>query len=85
MSHHLTHPNLTEFVRRMNAWAKLSRDPEAVIDLVNFTEKMRTMVRNRLEGELSPENLTCDGELRGKALKDRCDYLAAVGRELETL
>ena len=38
-----------------------------------------------LEGDLSPENLCCDGELRGKALADKSKRLRGAYKELQAL
>lgn len=40
---------------------------------------------DRLEGDLSPENLCCDGELRGKALQQKSKLLYGAKSELEAL
>jgi hypothetical protein len=38
-----------------------------------------------LENDLSPENLTCDGELRGAKLVQKANKLKAAYSELQTL
>jgi hypothetical protein len=83
MSHYDTHPNLTKYVAAMNFWAAHVKEP--AIELRNFTEANRRSVREQLDCDLSPENLCCDGELRGAALAKKLVYLRSVERELETL
>jgi hypothetical protein len=42
----------------------------------------RAKLKQMLEGDMSPENLTCDGELRGEALRARVAHLRAVEKAL---
>lgn len=80
-----THPNLASYVERMNVGAKLFPDPLfPPINLSFFTEADRRRIRDRLERDMSPENLTCDGELTGTALAKRVLFLENVIHELES-
>lgn len=47
--------------------------------------KDRQAVADELDMRLSPENLSCDGELRGKALQDKVRFLRKAAAELVAL
>lgn len=70
--------HLKTFVDRMNAWNKIMKKPTVTIN----SPKDREVIRNSLECELSPENLCCDGELSGRALRIKADYLNGALAEL---
>ena len=52
---------LAEFVNKQNRWNKIY-DGEAM-DLSKLDDALAQKLFGMLEGELSPENLCCDGEL----------------------
>jgi hypothetical protein len=83
MSLRVTHPNISRYVDRKNAWANMFNDPR--IELRNLTQAEKTKLLESLDCDLSPENLCCDGELQGVALRDKAAYLNAAKQELETL
>lgn len=90
MSFHVTHPNLTKYVETKNAWDRLMRkagrpsEPK-LYDLRNLTAASKARLMSEIECDLSPENLTCDGELTGTKLRQRAAYLKAVKTELESI
>lgn len=84
MSLRVTHPHISRYVDRKNAWANVFGEKER-IDLRNLTKAQKAKLLQSLECDLSPENLCCDGELQGVALQDKAAYLNAAKRELETL
>ena len=69
---------LEQYVERQNAWIALFGQP--ALSLLNAQDRKR--IAQRLDSELSPENLTCDGELRGAALRDKERYLRRCVEEL---
>ena len=69
---------LETYVERKNAWAKLFGSKE--LSLLNA--KDRQAIANSIDSELSPENLTCDGELSPMAVRDRQAFLFRVAEEL---
>ena len=69
---------LETYVERKNAWAKLFGSKE--LSLLNA--KDRQAIANSIDSELSPENLTCDGELSPMAVRDRQRFLFRVAEEL---
>jgi hypothetical protein len=45
----------------------------------------RQTLAQSIDGELSPENLTCDGELPRESVESRYRHLTAAARELKKL
>lgn len=74
---------LAAFIDRQNALARLFKSKEYSVD--NLTAADRAELLQALETQLSPENLSCDGELRGKALKDKAAVLNGAKAALEAL
>lgn len=83
MSFHTTHPNLARYVESKNGWDKLMKRP-ARFDLSNFTRADKAQLMEEIDCDLSPENLTCDGELSGENLRRKAAYLKAIKAELES-
>lgn len=73
--------NLTRYVKEANDWRSWWKHPPLVLD----SEDDRQLIAQLLEGAMSPENLTCDGELRGPELAEKVRYLQACCRELANL
>lgn len=72
---------LQEYVDQLNRWGSIfSRDS---LDLQYPSDRQR--IADHLASDLSPENLTCDGELRGQALIKRSRFLNACVKELREL
>lgn len=69
---------LEQYVRTKNAWNGLFGSKE--LSLLNKADRQR--IADHLDADLSPENLTCDGEVRGKALQDKARYLNRCAEEL---
>jgi hypothetical protein len=66
------------YVERKNSWNKLfGKKP---LSLLNA--KDRQSIANSLDADLSPENLTCDGEIRGAELREKQAYLFRCAEEL---
>ena len=78
-------PNLVQYVERYNLETKLFYAQGETFDLNNFTNANKTALMQHLECDLSPENLCCDGELSGPALRKKAQYLNAVKTELESV
>jgi hypothetical protein len=70
-----------QYVEQRNFYNKLFKKP--LLDADKLTTQQVKELLDSLEGDLSPENLTCDGELRGAALKKRATMLNGAKRELE--
>jgi hypothetical protein len=69
---------LEQYVAQKNAWGKIFGSKE--LSLLNA--KDRQAIANSLDADLSPENLTCDGEVRGQALRTKQAYLFRCAEEL---
>ena len=75
--------NLATFVAQQNFHASLfGRSP---MDVAQLTPADREQLLGALESALSPENLCCDGELRGRALQQKARMLNGALRELRKL
>jgi hypothetical protein len=69
---------IEHYVEQKNAWRKVFKQP--ALSLLNA--KDRQALANSLDADLSPENLTCDGEVRGQALRQKQAYLFRCAEEL---
>lgn len=75
--------NLKNYVKGINRWAKLFDDAE--IDINNMDEEAAQRLFQKLEGDMSPENLTCDGELSSAQVNKKFRMLAGARKELRKL
>jgi hypothetical protein len=78
----MTTAPLSIYIDGKNLWASHFGDkeityPPAPEDLAGL--------RDSLECDLSPENLTCDGEVRGAVLRQKAKYLKDCLKEVNTL
>jgi hypothetical protein len=72
---------LEQYVERQNSWIALfGQQP---LSLLNAKDRQK--IAQRLDSDLSPENLTCDGELRGAELRDKQRYLLRCVNELTSI
>ena len=70
--------NLEHYVEQKNSWGKIfGKQP---LSLLNAKDRQK--IADSLDGDLSPENLTCDGELRGSAVQQKYRYLTRCAEEL---
>ncbi len=75
--------HLAKYLEKRNFWKRLSGKPELCIENINQREA-EDLLRS-LACDLSPENLTCDGELRGRALQAKATMLKGAVRDLERM
>lgn len=73
--------NLTAYVDHKNFMQKLFGKP--AYSLSNPADLKRLM--ESIECDLSPENLTCDGEVYGQALIKKARHLNEIKKDLATL
>jgi len=73
--------NLQQYVDQTNRWGSIFGAP--ALDLNNPQDRQK--IANKIDSDLSPENLTCDGELRGAQVRARAKLLNAAARELKAL
>jgi hypothetical protein len=69
---------IEQYVEQKNKWrAVFNQKP---LSLLNG--KDRQAIANSIDSELSPENLTCDGELHGSQVQQKFRYLTRCAEEL---
>jgi hypothetical protein len=69
---------IEQYVEQKNKWRAIFN--QKPLSLLNARD--RQDIANSLDSELSPENLTCDGEVRGRALQNKQAYLFRCAEEL---
>ncbi len=74
---------LKAYVEQKNKWYALFNKQPNYLDLNKPADRQR--VANMLDSELSPENLTCDGELPRSQVQARYKALTKVAKELQQL
>jgi hypothetical protein len=73
--------SLKAYVERKNQFSAIfGHHP---LDLNSAADRQK--IADSIDGELSPENLTCDGELSRTAVNARYRALTAAARELQNL
>jgi len=72
---------LEAYVAQKNTWAKIWNKRE--LSLLNA--KDRQTIANSIDSEMSPENLTCDGELPPAIVRDKMRRLTRCAEELLSL
>jgi len=73
--------NLTAYLDRKNSFAKLFGNK--TLSLQNA--KDRQTIADSIDADLSPENLSCDGELPRSQVQARYRALTAAAKELKQL
>jgi hypothetical protein len=72
---------LEQYVDQKNSWGAIFGRP--ALSLMNA--KDRQSIANSLDADLSPENLTCDGEVRGAQLQAKYRFLTRAAQELQSI
>lgn len=72
---------LTEFIAQKNHWNSFFNGEQYEIK----TAKGRQRVADMIDAALSPENLTCDGELPRAEVNRRYKELATAAKQLKKL
>jgi hypothetical protein len=70
--------NIEQYVENKNRWRLIFNQKS--LSLLNAQD--RQTIANSIDSELSPENLTCDGELRGSQVQQKFRYLTRCAEEL---
>ena len=73
--------SIVRYVADKNNWARLFGSPE--LSLLNAQDRQR--IAQSLDADLSPENLTCDGELPRAEVQRRYKFLKTAALELKAL
>jgi len=69
---------LQAYIEQKNRWNALFKGEQFEVKSASG----RRRVAQSLDADLSPENLTCDGEVRGVELRKKQDYLNQCVTEL---
>lgn len=72
---------LAQFVKQRNAFNKVFGNKE--LSLTSAADRQK--IADIIDSALSPENLTCDGELSASQVRARYKELTTVARELQAL
>jgi len=72
---------LNAYIDQKNKWNKLFKGKQYEI----ATAKGRQEVADSIDADLSPENLTCDGELPRSQVQARYRTLTSAARDLQKL
>ena len=70
--------NIEQYVENKNRWRLIFT--QKPLSLLNAQD--RQTIANSIDSELSPENLTCDGELSGAAVRAKQNFLFRCANEL---
>lgn len=73
--------NLKAYVDSKNKWSAIFG--QAALDINSAADRQK--IADSIDAELSPENLTCDGELSATQVRARYTKLMAAARELKQL
>ena len=71
--------DLQNYVDRMNKWSAIFSHPEVTFPLDASSAQA---IGSKIDGELSPENLHCDGEISAREAQKKYNFLTAVLDEL---
>lgn len=72
---------LTAYLVRKNAYATIFGAKELTLD--NATDRQK--IADSIDSDLSPENLTCDGELPRSLVQSRYKELMSAAKQLKKL
>jgi hypothetical protein len=73
---------LVQYIHQKNLWRPHFK--KTVIDPTNISPREARELLDSLDNDLSPENLCCDGELRGAPLRAKAKMLNEAKRALES-
>jgi hypothetical protein len=73
--------NLEQYVEQKNSWGKIFG--EKPLSLMSATDRQK--IADSIDSDLSPENLTCDGELRGAQVQAKYRMLTRCAEELKSI
>jgi hypothetical protein len=72
---------LNAYVAKTNQWNAIFKGTQYSLD----THADRQRLADKIDGDLSPENLTCDGELPRSVVQAKYRELTTVARQLKQL
>jgi hypothetical protein len=72
---------LEQYVDQKNSWGRMFGT--APLSLLNAKDRQR--IAESIDSDLSPENLTCDGELPRSQVQARYKFLTRAAQELQSI
>ena len=72
---------IEQYVADKNRWSAIFKGPQ--LSLLNAKDRQRLAAS--LDADLSPENLTCDGELSGFQVRAKAKFLNRAAEELKSI
>ncbi len=76
--------HLRNYVEGINRYAKIFGEGQD-IDVNNLNEEMAQMIFNKIDCDLSPENLCCDGEISAAQVRKKAQMLRGAAADLKKL
>ena len=73
--------NIEKYVEQKNSWGKIFGSKP--LSLLNTADRQK--IADSIDADLSPENLTCDGELRGSQVQAKYRFLTRCAEELRSI
>jgi len=73
--------SIQKYVDNINIW----RDIMGKESLSLLNSKDCQMIADILESDMSPENITCDGEIRGAQVQQKLNYYTRCAKELKSM
>lgn len=77
--------DLRNYLDSYNSWQKIFDKDHKTINIGNMTQKDVDTIAGRLDGDMSPENLHCDGEISPAAARAKADYYNDVWADLKAV
>jgi hypothetical protein len=72
---------IEQYVEKKNSWGKLFGSKP--LSLLSATDRQK--IADSIDSDLSPENLTCDGELPRSQVQARYKMLTRAAQELQSI
>ena len=72
---------IEKYVEQKNSWGKIFG--QKPLSLLNKEDRQK--IADSLDADLSPENLTCDGELSRSQVQARYNFLTRCAEELRSI
>jgi len=72
---------IEKYVEQKNSWGKIFGSKP--LSLLNKEDRQK--IADSLDADLSPENLTCDGELSRSQVQTKYNFLTRAASELKAL
>ena len=76
---------LAQYIDQHNSWQKIFDKAHVDIDINNMSKLQADDLIRKLDSEMSPENLHCDGELTHSQVQTKYDHLMGVWQDLRSV